>query len=215
MRPFRLRRGRSGLCMRSKPTAAPPDLAAIRARADEYAASVRAVAAGRPDASPVAEGAHMMAVHRRDDAARASAADVAALCDALDAAQATMEAQAAEIDRITREALGDTREAIAAYKDAHARADEVIAARALAADALRLGLEECERLRAALRLASLTDRDREVLHRFGRQAADEADALRWGATVAERDALRAEVAGLRAVVEGRTEPPTETKGDDL
>ena len=229
----------------------PLDLAAIRARADEFAALSQTVAASRPDVSPVAVGAHMMATHRRDEAARASAADeaalvavveaqgaecerlrrevqapelaairarlaeatpgpwqtwadphgsvvervdLAALCDALDAARATIAAQAAEVERLRWEALHDTREAIAAYKDAHARADEVIAARALAADALRLGLEECERLREEV------DRFRGITEARGRSIARMAE---------ERDALRAEVAGLRAVVEGRGEPPTD------
>ena len=175
----------------------PLDLAAIRARAAEFDAANEAFLRCRSSDFDDARS-------RFERAASESADDVPALCDALDAARATIAAQAAEVERLRGEALHDTREALAAYKDAKARADEVIEARTLAADALRYGSEECEHLREGLGIALKTLHEAALL--AGRYCTERDEAR------AARDALRAEVAELRAVVEGRV--ATETKGDE-
>lgn len=117
----------------------------------------------------------------------ATAGDAVRAVEALraerDAARATIAAQAAEVERLR----GVVAVEYANAEEADAEARDAVA---LAADALRYGSEECEHLREGLSIALKTLHEASLL--AGRHCA-ERDVAR-----ADRDALRAEVAGLRA-----------------
>lgn len=145
----------------------------------------------------------------------ANAALIAAARSALPALIATLCAEraqhATEVDRITREALADTREALRAWRVVDARTNDLIATRDLCDEAMTAGLAECEHLREGLDLALKTLREAALL---AMNHAAERDALRadLARVTAERDvttrgrlalATRAERLRIAAMLRGR------------